>query len=208
MISEDIKNTNDSELLMLFYDNDETAKNILYLKYKFIIDILIKKYKTAIHTLKIDEQEVYSEAAVGFSDALNNYKENKNTSLGTFITLVVERRIKVLLRKYNQEKYKSLKESLSLDNPLDNEGHTYVDLLVDESIEPLKNLTESEDYNLLIHKIKNSLSKVEYEIFELLIRDFGWKDISEILNLEPKQVDNGRERIKRKIRKLLENETD
>ena len=54
MISEDIKNTNDSELLMLFYDNDETAKNILYLKYKFIIDILIKKYKTAIHTLKID----------------------------------------------------------------------------------------------------------------------------------------------------------
>lgn len=208
MISEDIKNTNDSELLMLFYDNDETAKNILYLKYKFIIDILIKKYKTAIHTLKIDEQEVYSEAAVGFSDALNNYKENKNTSLGTFITLVVERRIKVLLRKYNQEKYKSLKESLSLDNPLDNEGHTYVDLLVDESIEPLKNLTENEDYNLLIHKIKNSLSKVEYEIFELLIRDFGWKDISEILNLEPKQVDNGRERIKRKIRKLLENKTD
>ena len=70
------------------------------------------------------------------------------------------------------------------------------------------NYKNSEDYNLLIHKIKNSLSKVEYEIFELLIRDFGWKDISEILNLEPKQVDNGRERIKRKIRKLLENETD
>ena len=43
MISEDIINSNDYELLYLYHENDEQAKNILYLKYKFIINLLIKK---------------------------------------------------------------------------------------------------------------------------------------------------------------------
>ena len=45
MKTEDIINTNDNELIMLYRENDEDAKNILFYKYKFIIDILIKKYK-------------------------------------------------------------------------------------------------------------------------------------------------------------------
>ena len=45
-----LDNTNDSELLMLYYENDEDAKNLLFHKYKFIIDILIKKHLKFFNT--------------------------------------------------------------------------------------------------------------------------------------------------------------
>ena len=34
----------DSELYSLICESDEDAKDILYMKYKYIIDIVIKKY--------------------------------------------------------------------------------------------------------------------------------------------------------------------
>ena len=55
MINE-LENINDYELIMLYREEDEDAKNILYLKYKFIIDILIKKYQKLITALNIDMQ--------------------------------------------------------------------------------------------------------------------------------------------------------
>ena len=39
---DELEKTNDSELIMLYREDDEDAKNMLFYKYKFIIDILIK----------------------------------------------------------------------------------------------------------------------------------------------------------------------
>lgn len=200
----DLNELNDSELLMLYKEEDELAKNLLYLKYKFIIDLLIKKHKAQINKLNVDYQEVYSECSVGFSDALHSYQEDKETSLSTFITLCIERRIYNIMRKYNREKYKGKLDVFSLDYVFDNGTSTLMDTLSDEcENDPLRNMTETEDYNELVSNIKAKLTKFEYEVFILMTRGLSYQEIAKILNKEPKQIDNAIQRIKNKIKILI-----
>lgn len=195
--------TNDSELIMLYRENNEDAKNIIYCKYKFIIDILIKKHSYNIKMLNIDEQEIYSESAVGFSDALRCYDENKETTLPTFITLCVERRIIALLKKYNRDKYKELNNMYSLDFAYDDENKL-IDFLSDEGLsDPLTALSEEEKYKELIKSIKEKLTTKEYEVFCLMAKGLNYREISKILNNTPKQIDNTIQRIKHKIKMIV-----
>ena len=202
MNNDDIKNTNDYELLMLYEENNEDAKNILYIKYKFIIDILIKKYKKYIEDLNVDLQEVYSECAVGFSDGLKNYKDNKNASLPTFITLCVERRLTAIIRKYNREKYKIIQDTYSLDFIYDSDL-SLMDIISDDAYDPLKNMTDKEQYEDLINSITSILTKKEYEVFILMIKGLNYQEIAKILNKTPKQIDNAMQRIKAKVKNLV-----
>ena len=203
-LEEELKNTNDGELIMLYREEDELAKNLLYYKYKFIIDILISKYKNYLKKLNVDYQEIYSECAVGFSDGIKHFQEEKDTSLPTFITLCVERRIKGIIRKYNRKKYQEIKDVFSLDMVFDDTDSTLLDVISDESAnDPLKNILEDESYASLLRKIKDNLTKTEYEVFVLLYNGLSLSEIAKILNKNYKQVDNTIQRVKSKIKKLL-----
>lgn len=202
MTKEELAEINDYELIMLYHENDEEVKNLIYLKYKFIIDILINKYKPALVSLNIDYQEIYSEASVGFSDALKNYKDNKDASLPTFITLCVERRLRGIVRKYNRDKYKDIKEMYSLDFVYDS-GSLIESISDDCKNDPLRNMSEEEGYIELLDKIKQKLTKREYEVFVLMARNLNYHEIAKILNKTSKQIDNTMQRIKVKVKSLL-----
>ncbi len=208
MINNDIKDTNDSELIMLYREEDETAKNILYMKYKFIIDLLIKKYNPILKTLNTDYQEIYSECSVGFSDGLSCYKEDKDASLATFITVCIERRIKGIIKKYSQAKYKSVLNSYSLDFMYD-DGLSLIDVISDENkYDPLVNMTDNENCEELIQEAKKILTKNEWDVFILMIKNFNYQEIAKILNKKPKQIDNAMQRVKIKIRKVLKEKNE
>lgn len=196
----------DNELYMLYEEDDENAKNIIFLKYKFIIDILVKKNIKAINMLHIDLQEVYSEAYIAFTDALNNYDKNNNSSLSTFISLCVDRRVSQLMIKYNRNKYKVLNETYSLDYEYDEDGDrlTLVDFLKDDKHEPLKFLAEKEQYKDLKKRIVDILTPKEYEVFMLLSRNFNIKEIGSIVGFDYKKTDNAIQRIKIKVRNILD----
>ena len=201
---EELEKTNDSELLMLYREDDEDAKNMLFYKYKFIIDILIKKYQHWLSALKIDYQELYSECTVGFSDALYCYQEDKDSSLSTFITLCVERRLNGVIRKYSRDKYKIMQDSYSLDFIYEDKNDTLIEKLSDENNDdPLKNIAEQEEYDELIKDIKKSLTSKEYEVFVLKSRGFDYQEIAKILGKNSKQIDNTMQRIKVKIKNLI-----
>lgn len=202
MKDNDINSTNDYELIMLYQENNEDAKNIIFMKYKFIIDILMRKYKKYIDDLNIDIDEVYSECTVGFSDALKNYKDDKNASLPTFITLCVERKIGALLKKYSREKYKIWHETYSLDFTYEDDLRL-MDIIKDDEHDPLKNITDKERYDELVKDIEESLTTNEYEVFTLLVRGLNYKEIAKILNKDPKQIDNAIQRLKNKIKKII-----
>ena len=200
----DLDKTNDNELIMLYREDDEDAKNMLYYKYKFIIDVLIKKYSNWLSSLKVDYQELYSECAVGFSVALRSFQEDKDSSLPTFITLCVERRLGGVIRKYSRDKYKVMQDSYSLDFFYDDKNASLIEKLSDGSNnDPLKNMADEEEYAELIKNIKYSLTSKEYEVFVLKSRGFDYQEIAHILNKNPKQIDNTMQRIKTKIKNLI-----
>ncbi len=182
---------------------EEEIKDILYDKYKYIVDILMRKYHNIAINLNIDLHELEQEASFAFTDAINSYQSDKNAKLSTFISLCVDRRIKKIIKKNTSEKAKILNNTYSLDYDYNEEGTTLKDLISDDRVnDPLNKLAEEQDYEELIHKIKEALSSSEYEVFKLYSNGFDYQTIALLTSKNAKQIDNTIQRIKHKIRDI------
>ena len=194
----------DSELFTMICEENEDAKDVLFLKYKYIIDIVIKKYAFSAMKYGFEYKDLYQEALVGYSDAINSYKEDKNASLSTFITLCVDRRLQNIIKKAGRIKNKILLESLSLDHVYNQYEIPLRDIISDNSLnDPLINITKDEEFDELLETIEKSLSSSEYEVYKLLITGLSYLEIAKILDKNPKQIDNAIQRIKNKIKVIL-----
>lgn len=201
------KEINDSELIALLPEDEENIKNIIYEKYGYLINVIIKKYINVIKMFQIDEVEVMCEAAYGFSDGINSYKDEKNASFKTFLSLCIERRVCKCISKYTTQKAQILiKDTLSLEYSKDDNKSTLMEMLSDESKhDPLNNLTSLETYNEIINIAKDKLSDFEYKVFTYMLNENSYQEIAKALKKTPKQIDNTIQRIKNKLRKELTN---
>lgn len=190
----------DNELLDIISDNSEEAKNVLYDKYKYIVEIIVNKYKMSAYSLSIDMQELTQEAWLGFSDALNSYNESKDASLATFISICVERKVENYVRDHSTRKMQFIREAISLDNRV-SDNLTYADLIMDEE-SPDKIIEDEERNKELLNEIKEKLSPQEMEIYKLLVYDFTYEDIASILNINIKKIYDYVYRIRKKLKDL------
>ncbi len=195
----------DNEVVNMVCDNEE-ATDLLYEKYKYIIDILLSKYRAVLKYHNLDVLEVRQDAIIAFMDAINNYNQEKNASLPTFITICVNRKIQNVIRKSSTIKETVLRESFSLDYTYgDDDETTLADIIIEENSNPELKVINKENYNILVSKIDESLSPFEKEVFDLMINNFQTEEISELLNEPVKKIYNTAHRIRDKIKKLLEN---
>lgn len=202
----DYKDYPDSELMYMISESSDEAKDIIYEKYKYIIDIIFNKYKNMARLLNIETSDLYQEAMLGFSDALKSYKDDKDTSLPTFITICVERRLQVTIIKAGRLKHKFINDSLSLEEVYGEYSVPLMEMISDNDVNnPLNNLMNEEGLKELIEAIKDELSDAEYEVYQLKLNGFGYAEIATLLDKNLKSVDNTMQRIRAKIRKILDN---
>lgn len=197
-----MKNYPDVDLVYHLSESEE-ASDILFEKYKYIVDIVVKKYSKAAYLFNVDINELRQEAYFAFSEALFRYKDNRDASLATFITLVVERRVRRVIDSANTIKSKLNSSALSLEHVYPEFENPLMYIIGDESHEPLKNIEDKETTIELIDGLKKNLSGTELEVCELLLKQYDYKEIAEILNKNPKQVDNSIQRIRNKLKKML-----
>ena len=195
----------DEQLINLLHESSEEAKDILFDKYKYIIDIEIRKYISMANMLGYDYNDLYQDALVGFSEALNCYREDKAAALSSFITLCVDRKLQVSIIKAGRMKNKLISDSLSLDYQYDQFTSPLRDIISDNSLnDPLENIIKNEKLSSLTKKIEDSLSSSEYEVYALMISGLKYGEIALLLNKNPKQVDNTIQRVKHKIKNIIE----
>lgn len=193
----------DSEIVNLVCENED-ATDLLFEKYKYIIDILINKYRAVLKYHNLDLNEVKQDATIAFMDAVNAYNQDKNASLQTFITICVNRRLQNTIRKSSTIKEQILRESFSLDYTYgDEEEITLADIISEENSNPEIKIINREEMDNLLKKIEQSLSPFEKEVFDLMINNFQTDEISELLNEPIKKIYNTTQRIRDKIKKML-----
>ena len=196
---------NDNELISMIHESSEDAKDLLFKKYKYIIDIEIKKYSSMAKLLGYDYNDLMQDALVGFSDALNSYRDDRYTALASFITLCVDRKLQVSIKKAGRKKNKLLNDSLSLEYVYQQYASPLMDIISDnKENDPLENILKEEKFKELLDKIKNSLSNSEYEVYSLMINGLKYDEIATLLDKNLKQVDNTIQRVKSKIKKILQ----
>lgn len=197
----------EQEIISLMNEDDENIRNIIYEKYSFLVDVILNKYQNAIKYSKINIQDVRCEALYGFSDGINSFSNEKDTSLKTFLYLCIERRVLNCIRNNMSNKIKILKDSLSLEYSSDNDKLSLSELIGDDNkFNPLNNIVDKETYKEIYLIAKNNLSNFEFTVFNYMINNFSYIEIASLLNKSPKQIDNAMQRIKGKMRILIEKE--
>ena len=108
------------------------------------------------------------------------------------------------LTRQNRDKHKFLNEAIPLET-IDEESDTnLIDIIQDNSHNPELGLLSSEEFKELYTTIQKGLTALEECVFKLKIQGFGYKEIADILDKDEKSIDNAIQRIKAKIKTLIE----
>ena len=137
---------------------------------------------------------------VGLNEAIKSYRDDKETNFGTYAKLCIERRMYSLVKSTRTYKNKILNESISLEDDEDNNIDKF---LIDNSFNPSNMIEEFDSQNLILEKLESQLTDLEKQVFELKKNYFNYKEIAEILDKDPKAIDNTIQRIKIKLKKIL-----
>ncbi|MEB2277442.1 RNA polymerase sporulation sigma factor SigH [Bacillus sp. ILBB4] len=205
-MSANIKNYDkykDEDLLNLIYYGNEEALNFLIKKYRRIVQA-----KTSTYFLKgADKEDLIQEGMIGLYKAIRNFKEDKMSSFKTFAELCIKRQMFTAVKTAARQKHGPLNAYVSLYKSLSNQGSTYMllDMIAERNItNPELLLIDQEEFEEKKQKIAELLSKLEQRVWALYINDYSYIEISKVLSIPEKSIDNAIQRIKRKVERYLE----
>jgi RNA polymerase sporulation-specific sigma factor len=197
---------NDFELLYLTCSENEEAYDILYSKYKPLVEIKAKKYLKYAKSKGLDLNDLIQEGMIGFSEAIRDFKTQKDVKFSTFANMCIERQINSAITKANRVKHKLLNESLSLDDKASDSDKPLMDIIFDtKESDPINYVVLLEEKQELYGKLRETLTPLELEVLTLRLKDFDYKEIALRLNKSYKSIDSALQRVKHKLRIIFNN---
>ena len=198
------KEYNDYELLNYVSENHEEASDILYKKYQPFIEKFAHKLYPYVKSAGLEINDLIQEGLLGLMNAIDRFQEQKDTTFYTFAITCIKRKMMSSVSATKRLKNKFLNESLPIDAVTDNgENYSLEYLFGDETTNPESVLINSEYEKRVIDVVKNKLTSFESNVFELKLSGFEYKEISEILEKDPKAIDNALQRIKSKLKEVM-----
>lgn len=196
----------DVEIINEIKKGNNLALDLIFEKYKTMVNIIARKY----FLIGAEQEDLCQEGMVGLYKACLTYDEKKSSSFKTFAYTCVKSQILTAIKSANRKKNLILTNALSFDSKNGIDFVTGQNIDEDRKIMYLPNFQESpetelidkESYAETIQKIKESLSVFEFQILELYLDGFKCGQIAGITNNSYKTIDNALYRIKRKLQFL------
>ena len=198
------KEYNDYEILNYINDADQNAIDLMYKKYEPLIISTAKKMFRNNKNTGFELSDLVQEGMLGLQDAIDTFNENAEATFYTYAAICIKRKMLSFITSANRMKKKVLNDAISLDitdESGDNKNIEY--LFKNDDINPENILIGEESQNELFKMTSNKLTDNELQVFELKVNGFDYKEIAQILDKTPKQVDNTLQRIKLKLKKEL-----
>lgn len=194
------KDFNDYELLDQIYSCSEDANEILLYKYRPLIVNEATKY---IKYSKggLDLNDFVQEGLLGLNDAINTFRNEREANFGTYARLCIRRRMTNLIKTTMLNKNKILNDYVPIDADEDEQVDRYV---ADTKVDPIKVLEDFDFEDRLLRKAHDVLTTNEREVFDLKLNGFNYKEIASITGKDIKVIDNSIQRIKVKLKKVIE----
>ncbi|KRF54180.1 RNA polymerase sporulation sigma factor SigH [Priestia megaterium] len=192
----------DEDLLNLIHYGNEEALNFLIKKYRGNIQA-----KASTYFLRgADKEDLVQEGMIGLYKAIRNFKGNKMSSFKTFAELCIKRQIFTAVKAATRQKHEPLNAYVSLYKPLSNQESAYMllDMIAEKNTtNPELLLINHEEFEEKKQKIAELLSKLEQRVWALFINEYSYIEISKVLSMSEKSIDNTIQRIKRKAGRYL-----
>lgn len=193
----------DLELVTLAQKNDFDAMETLIERYKNFVRSKGRTY----FLIGADKEDIIQEGMIGLFKAVRDFDASKQTQFRSFAELCVTRQIITAIKSATRQKHIPLNTYVSLSRPVYEEDseRTLLDLISLEYIlDPEQILINQETLGITEKRINDVLSNLEKSVLDLYINGKSYHEIAEILDKEPKSIDNAIQRVKRKIAKCME----
>jgi len=196
----------DYELIYYVRQKDEESQLLLIQRYHRTIWAIIHSIIPSPKPAYIDLDDLYQEGLIGLLEAVDNYKEDKEASFGTFARVCVEREIRSLLRKYRSGSYSLLSKAMSLDMSVSEDDNV---VLMDTvacsktDFDPVyaSYVSWAKDQ---IPFIRKTLNEEEWTVYRLHALGYSYKEISKQVKCSEKDVDNILQKIRKKLPTLFD----
>lgn len=203
---------NDEELLYLIHCGSEPALFLLLeIYYKKIRKWLLPFYKYQYQGVEFDD--LVQVAMELLARSLDNYREDSQASLCTFLKVVVLRRVKSYVSSPKHKWTEKMRGQVSLDAYVkDGKDSCRYDEIIGDTcytFQPASQLMIKEIEAEYLTGFETKASDIEKQVLEYLRTGYDQKEIADLMNISLKSVYNAAYRAYQKLQPLtIKNKCD
>ena len=192
------ENRSDEELIADLRSGESEVTDYLMNKYKN----LVRKKANALYLIGGDTDDLIQEGMIGLFKAVRDYRADKDSSFFHFAELCIARQMYTAVEASQRKKHAPLNSYVSLyADSEDGEGMNLVDALgARDEFNPEKMFINQEELNAFQDKVEEKLSGFEKQVLTYYLQGFDYMQIVEVLEKEPKSIDNALQRLKKKLK--------
>lgn len=192
----------DRMLLLRARAQDNNSLEELFNRYRPLINAIARGY----FLTDGDHDDLMQEGMIGLHKAILSYDINSNASFSTFAHLCITRQVQSAVRRSTKCNNTFLNNFLSIDPTgrvrLSKDDEKSIMYLTSDTPSPEDIVLLSEATSALDNSIREKLSALEYNVFNLYLQGYSYKDIASKLDKDIKAVGNAVERIRNKLQFL------
>ncbi|MDR3051293.1 MAG: RNA polymerase sporulation sigma factor SigH [Oscillospiraceae bacterium] len=195
----------DEDVALSAQEGDDRAAEFLLNKYKNFVRSKARSY----FLIGADHEDIVQEGMIGLFKAIRDYQLERS-SFRAFAELCITRQIITAIKTATRQKHIPLNSYVSLNKPIYDEesDRTLLDVITEGRVSsPEDLLIGQEDFSRIEGRIGEMLSDLEWEVLTAYLDGRSYQEISDELGRHVKSIDNALQRVKRKLEKLLREQT-
>ena len=190
----------DEELVDRLHQGENEIMEYILEKYK----PLVRKQTNALFLIGGENEDLIQEGMIGLFKAIRDYDDTKEATFFYFAQLCIKRQLASALEASNRKKHIPLNNYVSFSSD-ENDNGTALEATISQGVEsPEQMVLEQEKVIEFKEQIRAKLSKMEKEVLNLYLEGYNYTQIAKIMEKTPKSIDNALQRIRQKIRGVLE----
>ena len=205
MGTEKYEELSDVELILKIREGQTDITDYIMEKYKDFV----KSKARSMFILGADNDDLIQEGMIGLFKAVRDYDTGRDASVYTFAELCISRQMYTAVQASRRQKHIPLNNYISLykntsDNPGEDEKYLIDSLRSEGDKSPEDMIIDRENVDTLEQRIEESLSQFEKHVLDLHLTGMSYVQIARVLGKDEKSTDNALQRIKVKIKKIIQ----
>ena len=205
MGTEKYEELSDVELILKIREGQTDITDYIMEKYKDFV----KSKARSMFILGADNDDLIQEGMIGLFKAVRDYDTGRDASFYTFAELCISRQMYTAVQASRRQKHIPLNNYISLykntsDNPGEDEKYLIDSLRSEGDKSPEDMIRDRENVDTLEQRIEESLSQFEKQVLDLHLTGMSYVQIARVLGKDEKSTDNALQRIKVKIKKIIQ----
>lgn len=187
----------------MIYESNEDAYSLMIKKYEPLIAKQVAYFYHKYKNFGIDKEELFQEGIIGLINAVNSYKIQDKCIFYTFASLVIKREMERYIKRCTRNKNLILTLAASTNELIGKDDLVLEDTLYIAS-DNVEYVASNNYYDNILYNFKYELNDLQSQIYELRLNNFSNHEISKLLDINYKYIDNAIRLMKVKFKNYIQ----